>query len=115
GRIALRFLLGFFDGDGWYDANSNGRAVIYSSSKPFLEQIKILYGIKNKVQEKPPKDVSSDELEEINIAGKEKKSKPSYWLTLGPELFYQIIKIYNNGLKRKRPQELQSNHNFLDV
>ncbi len=115
GRIALRFLLGFFDGDGWYDVKSNGRAVIYSSSKPFLEQVKSLYGVKNKVQEKPPKDVSSDDLEEINIAGKEKKAKPSYWLTLGPKLYYQIISVYNGGLKRKRPQGFQNNPDFLGV
>ena len=47
GKVALAFLLGYYDGDGSYGGGRS--ATIVASSKQFLEHIKELFGIKNKV------------------------------------------------------------------
>jgi intein/homing endonuclease len=95
GQIALAFLLGFYDGDGTYIGGKS--AVIYSSSKQFLEHIKELFGIRNKVLEAiaPGKEVIVFDNDFI--------SKGSYSLALGSKLFEMMINSYQHSMKRKRP------------
>ena len=113
GRIALAFLLGYFDGDGWVNNKNFRDAVLYSSSEGGLQQIKDLYGVKNKVGTRPPRDIPAHDMEDIEIKEQEQKTKPSHWLTLGFDFYEQMIKAYNGGLDRKRPPKFRKNSNFI--
>jgi hypothetical protein len=74
-RLYLAFLLGYYDGDGTVKTSK-----ITSGSKRFLEQIKEMFKIKNK----------------INIR------KGAYDLYLGADLFNEMLCNYSNSLNRKR-------------
>ncbi|MBA7504718.1 hypothetical protein ES706_03372 [subsurface metagenome] len=78
GKLALAWLLGFYDGDGHYGGERS--ASIASSSKTFLESIKRVFLSKNSVR----------------IYEKSKS------LTLGPDLFEAMIWSYNKSMPRKR-------------
>ena len=103
GEVALSFLHGFFDGDGHYHGGLCGS--IFSSSKPFLEQLKRVYSIDNEIRMSLHKSVPDDSqviyVKELQGEG----IRPSYHLTLGVELYRKMIKSYNIGLKRKIPSQ----------
>lgn len=87
-KLYLAFLLGFFDGDG-----EMGSTRIHSGSKTFLIQIKKKFNIPNKIQEDIRKN---DKLVESCC----------YALTLGSELFNEMLQNYKNSLKRKRIKKI---------
>ena len=95
GKVALAFLLGFYDGDGYYGGGK--RATIYASSKKFLRNIKETFEIKNIIFEA----ISPGET--AWIFDKRYVSKGMYSLALGPKLFDMMISSYNDSMKRKRP------------
>jgi len=98
GRVALAFLLGFFDGDGYYSGVKSAR--IYANSKQFLEHIKDLFNIKNRVCEDKTPGETLWVFDEIYI------SKGMYSLALGPKLFEKMLKSYNLSMQRKRPKNI---------
>lgn len=113
GKIALAWLLGFYDGDGSY---RGGRcAVIYSSNKKLLDEVKILFESKNKVR--PSRKDSLTETEFVGLFYDKETitSKQLYQLYLGPELFDNIMGIqYKKSLERKRPSSPNDgNSNYL--
>ena len=78
-QLYLAFLLGFFDGDG-----ETGTSQIDSKSKRFLENIKNKFNIKYEVRQIKNKD-------------------GIYWrLTLGAELFNEMLDNYQKSLPSKR-------------
>jgi hypothetical protein len=78
-QLYLAFLLGFFDGDG-----ETGTSQIDSKSKRFLEQIKGNFNIKYEVRPNKNKD-------------------GIFWrLTLGAELFNEMLDNYQKSLPSKR-------------
>jgi len=91
-KLYLAFLLGYYDGDG-----IKGTSRIKSASKKFLEQIQSLFNIKNQIKliEKKNKIRNHNGFIRV-IKGK------CYALTLGSELFNEMIENYENSLKRKR-------------
>jgi len=95
GKVGLAFLLGFFDGDGHYAGSRY--AEICSSSKKFLEQIKELFEIKNKVVTGVAPGEESWCFDQKYVSG------GIYTLTLGPKLYDKIINSYIKSMKRKRP------------
>jgi len=96
GKVALAFLLGFYDGDGSYKGGR--QAKIYASSKQFLEDIKELFEIKNKIlEEKAPGET-------VWLFDEKYISKGFYSLALGPKLFDMMINSYEDSMQRKRPQ-----------
>ncbi|KKN13701.1 hypothetical protein LCGC14_1003700 [marine sediment metagenome] len=105
GKIALSFLLGFYDGDGHYKGGKS--AVIYSASKMFLEDVKKVFGIKNRVL------TSRVPGETAWIFDREYTSKGFYSLSLGPRLFDMMMDSYYNSMKRKRPSADTNLQNFL--
>ena len=98
GKVALAFLLGFYDGDGYHSGVKSAR--IYANSKQFLEHIKDLFNIKNIVLEEKTPGETLWVFDEIYI------SKGMYSLALGPKLFEKMLKSYNLSMKRKRPQNI---------
>lgn len=105
GKVALSFLLGFYDGDGHY---AGGRyAKICSSSKEFLEQIKELFEIKNKVITGVATGVESW------IFDQRYASAGLYTLTLGTKLYDMMINSYIDSMKRKRPQNPADTLNLM--
>jgi len=96
GKVALAFLLGFYDGDGHYAGSRY--AEICASSKDFLEQIKKLFVIKNKVV------TGVAPGEDAWVFDQKYVSEGLYTLTLGPKLYDKMINSYINSMKRKRPQ-----------
>lgn len=105
GKVGLAFLLGFFDGDGHYAGSRY--AEICSSSKKFLEQIKELFEIKNKVV------TGVAHGEESWCFDQKYVSVGLYTLTLGPKLYNKMINSYMDSMKRKRPQNPANPLNFL--
>ena len=95
GKVGLAFLLGFFDGDGHYAGSRYAK--ICSSSKKFLEQIKELFEIKNKVV------TGVAHGEESWCFDQKYVSVGLYTLTLGPKLYDKMINSYMDSMKRKRP------------
>jgi len=94
GKLALAFLLGYYDGDGEY---LGGRtAKIYSSSRSFLEHITELFGIKNKVypETKPGEEAWAFDRQYI--------SKGLWAVYLGPDVFDMMMSSYEKSMKRKR-------------
>jgi len=94
GMVALSFLLGFYDGDGTYKGGRS--AGIYAKSKEFLEHIKKLFEIKNKI-------VVSKKPGEAWVFDQRYISKGVYSLSLGPKLFDMMINSYEESMKRKKP------------
>jgi hypothetical protein len=76
-ELYLAFLLGFFDGDG-----KQGTTAFHLGSKKILDQIKEKFNI--------PHEVYPD------------KEGKSWYLSLGAELFNEMLYNYENSLKRKR-------------
>jgi hypothetical protein len=91
GLIALAFLLGLYDGDGNYQGGQS--AIIYSSSKNLMEQIKYYYEISNNIRV-----IKEYEVEDIDKIFK----KQIYGLNLGPDIFNAMLFSYENSMKRKR-------------
>lgn len=105
GKIALAWLLGFYDGDGTYISGRNAK--IYSSNKRLLDEIKSLLGIENLVR--VSYDVSEDDFIELRqIRG----TKNIYGLTLGPSTFDSMIQSYDKSMARKRPNN--NRQRFID-
>ena len=100
-KLALAWLLGFFDGDG--TINEDTKLVrIYSNNKILLEDIKYYFDIENysvltnhKGQKVEFLDVNSENSFII--------SKPQYSLQLDWNFFKFFARIYNKGINRKRP------------
>jgi len=105
GQVALAFLLGFYDGDGTYEGGRSAR--IYASSKPFLEHIKGLFGIKNKVL------TTVAPREDAWVFDQKYISKGVFSLSLGPKLFDMMMNSYKDSMKRKRPPKPAEPLNFL--
>ncbi len=105
GKVALAFLLGFYDGDGTYKGDRQAR--IYVSSKDFLEHIKKLFKIKNKII------TAVAPGEDIWVFDQKYISKGVYSLALGPKLFDMMMNSYEYSMERKRPQNSTEPLNFL--
>ena len=88
----MAFLLGYFDGDG-----KQGTTQISSGSRNFLLEIKQLFNIKNKIQFQ--KSEFYDPLKNRIVKG------TTYKLSLGPDLFNEMLKNYRFSLARKRIQK----------
>ena len=92
-KLALAFLLGFYDGDGsWFGGRS---AEIYSSNKELLIQIKQAFKIEYPVRK--TKDQVVDDLTGQII------HRAAHRISLGAELFEDMIGSYNGSMERKRP------------
>lgn len=94
GRLALNFLIGFYDGDGNYRGGMSAR--ILNSKKTFLEEIVDLFEIPNKVKINAEKYIDKETNKVI--------WKTKYQLHLGTDLFNQILLSYEKSLERKRPE-----------
>ncbi len=93
GKIALAFLLGFYDGDGSLDPNSR-YARIYNTKKEFLLEVKSLYGIDNDIH-MVKKEVFDEQTGKI-------VHKSVWALGLGSEFLNELMKSHQNSLRRKR-------------
>ncbi|MFX0070835.1 MAG: LAGLIDADG family homing endonuclease [Candidatus Hermodarchaeota archaeon] len=96
GKIALAFLLGFYDGDGTFMGGN--QAKIYSSNKLILDEIKYFFNISNKVNRQ---SILPQEIYETLTSQERRSKKPLYYLTLGPEVFKSMINCYDYSMKRK--------------
>ncbi|MHA2391843.1 MAG: hypothetical protein ACXAEX_07725 [Promethearchaeota archaeon] len=94
GRLALNFLIGFYDGDGNYRGGMSAR--ILNSKKKFLEEIIDLFNIPNEVK------INAEKF--INKSTNKVVWKTRYQLHLGTYLFKQMLLSYENSLSRKRPE-----------
>ncbi len=94
GKIALAWLLGFFDGDGTYIGGN--QAKIYNSNKKLLDEIRNYYEIVNNVH----RQSENDKFYDTDIESK----LPIYYLTLGPEIYELMISSYQDSMQRKRPE-----------
>jgi hypothetical protein len=83
--LEMAFLLGFFDGDGSHSENSPR---IYSKSKKFLYDIVEVFHLPKYRFPKP----------KYNLNGK----LELYYLSIGAELFMELIENYTWSLPRKR-------------
>lgn len=95
--LMLAYLLGLYDGDGTiaYNKKSGGISPsIASSNRLFLEQIKQHFDISNRLQKSIT--VNYDYKRNINIRGE------GYKLTLGHDLFKQMMLLEVDSMKRKR-------------
>jgi len=97
GRMALDYLMGFYDGDGSYRGGYS--AAIYNSKKLFLEEIKDLFEIPNKI--------SVNSKEKIDKKSGEIIWKTKYRLHFGSDLFKQLLNVRKDSLNRKRPNDLK--------
>jgi len=79
-KIALSWLLGFYDGDGSYGGGQ--KAILYSSNRDLLNQIKFNFDIQNK----------------IGIL----KGQSMYRISIGISLFKAMMSSYKESLRRKR-------------
>ncbi|MFX1310221.1 MAG: hypothetical protein ACFE8C_11025 [Promethearchaeota archaeon] len=95
GRLALCFLLGFYDGDGNHHGGMSAR--ILNTKRRFLEEIVDLFGIPNEVRISNKKKLDEKTHKEV--------WKTKYTLYLGPEIFEQMLLAFKNSLKRKRPEK----------
>ncbi len=100
-RLMLAFLLGLFDGDGslriYYSPKREKRYIspqICSANRDFLEQIKISYNIKNMVFQKKQQKIDY-ETGKINVVR-------VYYLTLGTEIYTNMLIVMKNSMERKR-------------
>lgn len=95
GRIALSFLLGFYDGDG----SKTGRSgYIASNKKLFLLQVKNLFKvpIKNQVFPIIKRKIDSETGKMIEYE--------CFGLTLGTDLMSQLMKVFLDSMERKRTE-----------
>lgn len=76
----MSFLMGVYDGDG---SSGKNHTDISSGSYLFLQDIKKLFNIPNKI-------------------GKQKRKTICYTLSLGRPIYEKMINSYNSGLLRKR-------------
>jgi len=95
GCLALRFLIGFYDGDGSYRGGMS--AIILNSKKEFLNRIVELFDIPNEVKINNKKVIDEKTGKIV--------WKTRYRLSLGPELFRQMLRSFDKSLQRKRPEE----------
>ena len=86
-ELYLAFLLGFYDGDG-----KTGYPRIFTGSRKFLEQIKSVFKLKYKIYERNSSGYYQGRL--IVSHG--------YSMTIGVELFNEMLKNYQGSLPRKR-------------
>lgn len=93
GRLALNFLMGFYDGDGNHHGGMSARIV--NTKKSFLDEIVDLYRI--------PNNVNVNNKRKVDKKTQKVVWKTRYQLSLGPELFEQMLLSYENSLQRKRP------------
>jgi hypothetical protein len=93
GRLALNFLMGFYDGDGNYRGGMSAR--ILNSKKKFLEEIADLFDIPNNVNVNAKNYIDKNTFQII--------WKTRYQLHLGTDIFKQILLSYETSLDRKRP------------
>ncbi len=102
GKVALAFLLGFYDGDGTLDKRSKMSARIYSSNKNFLDQVKEIFEIKNDV-------LTNTKTGEIRyIFGEPVVSRGYYLLPLGVKVFIGMLDSFSDSMQRKRPLEYRN-------
>lgn len=87
-ELYLAFLLGFFDGDG-----KQGTTRITCGSLKFFEQIKEMFHLSFKIQEKTSNGF---------IEGNRIISGKGYDMCLGAELFNEMMENYEGSLPRKR-------------
>jgi len=104
GKVALAFLLGFFDGDGSYLGGRKTR--IFSSNKGFLEQVKELFEIKNEVLTVVPSGELAWAFDRQHV------SKGFYSLGLGPRLYDMMMNSYEDSMQRKRYDDKGKSLNF---
>jgi len=81
-KIALSWLLGFYDGDGSY--GEGNKAVLYSSNRELLNQIKNNFDIQNKIGTL--------------------KGQSMYRINIGVNLFEAMMSSYKESMSRKRKQ-----------
>jgi hypothetical protein len=94
GKVALGYLLGFYDGDGAYKGGKS--AVIYAKNKRYLNHIKELFEIKNKIiTTKVPGEIGLVFDQEYEFEG-------CYRISLRPRLLEIMMNAYGGSLKRKR-------------
>lgn len=93
-KIALAWLLGFYDGDGTLD--DNRYSMIYSNNKKLLQEIKQFFRVKSNIK------VMKEEGEIDNIFERDFLSKGSYKLYLGVDLTQKLMLIYEHSMYRKR-------------
>jgi len=86
GKFALAFLLGFYDGDGTYHGGMS--ASICNTNKKFLTELKIYFGIKNRI---------------LKSGISEENHKQLFKLALGPDIFKLMLESFKFSMKRKRP------------
>lgn len=94
GLLALKFLIGFYDGDGNYRGGMSAR--ILNSKKLFLEEIANLFEVPNEVKVNAKKYIDKETNKII--------WKTRYQLHLGTDLFNQMLLSYEDSLQRKRPE-----------
>ncbi len=95
GKVAHAWLLGFYDGDGTH--NGGFSALVRSSSKKLIQEIKFLFGSPNKVltlREPGSKVMAFDRLI---------TSKGFFGLTVGTDVFKRMLLSYKDSMLRKRP------------
>nr|MDO8099255.1 hypothetical protein [Candidatus Njordarchaeota archaeon] len=85
--LELAFLLGYYDGDGIKDTT-----IIVSGSKGFLEEIKNRFNLPYKIRE----EITESEIHDIRVIGTRSR------MCLGPELFNEMMKNYEQSMHRKR-------------
>ena len=92
----------YYDGDCSYRGGKT--ALINSSNKKLLDEIKVLFGSRNKVSPGNVKDLIETEFVSLLSDKETITSKQVYRLFLGPNLFDNIMNIeYKDSLERKRP------------
>jgi len=92
GKCALSFLLGFYDGDG--NLRYGKYPSLYNSNRTFLDEIKTVYGIKNRVC--------------VHSSPRFNEKTKSYTLTnyslnIGISIFRLMLNSFKGSMKRKRP------------
>lgn len=95
--LMLVFLLGFYDGDGTRGYNKETgriRPRIASSDVEFLIQVKEYFRIEYQI--------SSTEIEKLNIRTKKIVKISGSRLNIGIELFKEMLKSFDKSLERKR-------------
>ena len=93
--------------DGSYRGWTSGK--LYSSIKEYLDEIKELFGLKNKVIEIIKPGAVMD------ILGKTCVTKGMNSIRISSrDIFIEMMNSYRDSLARKRPQQILGNSNYLD-
>jgi len=98
-ELYLAFLLGYYDGDGF-----EGTSGIASGSIVFLQQIKEMFNIKNKIH--------FEEHEGVMPNGRIVKGN-CYKMFLGADLYNEMLENYQDSLQRKRTPLLSSEDRII--